>query len=266
MAKRAAAATAAGQEGAARKGARRMADVTPAVRARLNRGEIEALTLSEILTVDFAKLIRAAAPEIDPRRAARVGRAGGIIARMRAAGVELLEHGGIGMFDGLAAHRSDTVRGWAAYLLAEAPGLTLAERLKRVKPLADDANAGVREWAWIALRPHVAADLPGAIRALWPWTGHRSANVRRYASEITRPRGVWCAHLNELKRDPTSGLVLLEPLRADGAKYVQDSVANWLNDAGKSHPEWVRGVCARWERESESAATARICRRALRSL
>jgi 3-methyladenine DNA glycosylase AlkC len=47
---------------------------------------------------------------------------------------------------------------------------------------------------------------------------------------------------------------------------VRDSVANWLNDAAKDQPAFVRETCARWRRESQTAETAYIAKRALRSI
>jgi len=251
-------------------GARRLADVTADTLDRLQRGEQETRTLAEGLAIDFRTLLQHVAPELSlsADEEATLAKPHGITRRMESAGQLLLRHIGDGQtaIDRFARHPSDTVRGWAAYMVGGLSNVSLARRLQQIRPLADDSHFGVREWAWLAMRTHIADDIEASIARLERWTGSRSENLRRYAVESTRPRGVWCTHVTELKDSPEIGLPILEPLKADPSKYVQDSVANWLNDASKSRPDWVRELCSRWEAESPSEATARICHRALRSL
>lgn len=251
-----------------RKGARRQADIAPALLAALSRGEVQSASLSEVLAVDQAALLRSVFPALWPALGPAVQAACdcGIAERMRRIGGLLQQRLAEAGLAACSAHASDTVRGWACFMVGAADGLTLAQRLQALRPLADDLHFGVREWAWMALRPHLATALEPAIALLAGWTDQPSERLRRYASEALRPRGVWCAHLAPLKRQPALALPVLVPLRADPAVYVQDSVANWLNDAGKDQPDWVRTLCRQWAADSPVAATHRICSRALRHL
>jgi 3-methyladenine DNA glycosylase AlkC len=229
---------------------------------------METKTLAEVLAVDFALLMRAAFPQLSCEATERMRAAStrGITERMAEAGLILFQHFGAAGYLRLSRHRSDTIRGWAAYLLAASSDFSLGERLQLTRPLANDHNSGVREWAGLALRPMVSGNVELAIDLLEAWTVSTSPFLRRFASEVTRPRGVWTARIEILVHNPELGLPVLEPLRADPHHYVQDSVANWLNDASKSRPDFVVYICKRWRRESPCEATERICRRAARSL
>ena len=82
-------------------------------------------------------------------------------------------------------------------------------------------------------------------------------SVRECAWDSFRP---WLA------RDLERARRLLDPVRSDPSDYVRRSVGNWLNDASKSRPEWVRSLAAEWRRASKTAETAWIVRHALRTL
>ncbi|MFS8184690.1 DNA alkylation repair protein [Pseudovibrio denitrificans] len=247
-----------------RKGASRVADVPADVLRELNAGRIEAATLAENLATDFAALLTQVLPELSDD-AAKLDSKAGITKRM--AGVAALIHKrhGAGKLDFLTSHPSDLVRGWGAYLLASLPELTLESRIAQMRPFAVDHHFGVREWSWLALRPYIVAAPEESIEILRPWTGETSEYLRRFAVEAIRPRGVWSAHIPELKSDPSLALSLLEPVRSDPSRYVQDSVANWLNDAWKSQPNWVEQLCEDWLKQSSSEATSYIAKRALRN-
>jgi 3-methyladenine DNA glycosylase AlkC len=145
------------------------------------------------------------------------------------------------------------------------PDVELAERLRMARAFASDPNFTVREWAWIAVRPHISENLELAISSLTEWANDPDPLVRRFASEATRPRGVWCRHIPQLKAEPNLAYAILQPMKDDPERYVQLSVGNWLNDAGKTRPDWTIQVCDQWM-ESPSHATRAICRRGLRSM
>lgn len=247
---------------------RRQSEIPARVRAELDAGTRAAADLAEILAVDFLALMRSAVPQVAraATRSLEDVAGAGITARMAVAGDILRDAVDDDGLRALARHPSDTVRGWVAYALGQKRDVPLELRLARMRPFADDGHFGVREWAWLAVRPEVADDPLEAIRVLTSWTGEAAANLRRFAVEATRPRGVWSRHIPALKDRPECGLPLIEPLRSDVSRYVQDSVSNWLNDAAKSRPSWVQALCRSWSKASLSSETLRICRRAVRSL
>lgn len=109
---------------APRKGAARVADVPHTILEQLNAGEIEAATLSENLAMDFSALLRAILPELADK-AQGIDPKAGITRRMTAAAGIISVRFGMEKLPWLAAHRSDIVRGWGAYLIARDPSLTM---------------------------------------------------------------------------------------------------------------------------------------------
>jgi len=237
-------------------------------RAQLDGGGAEATHLAEILAVDFARLLGNVAPSLPAAAVANMRKAAssGITLRMQGAATLLRAHA-LGDAAYWSTHASDTVRGWACYLIGSDPRLSLEHKLDAMRALADDPHFGVREWAWLAVRPHIAAEPLRVLTHLQPWTADPSPNVRRFACEALRPRGVWAAHIVLLKQEPQHAAALLDALCCDASRYVQDSVGNWLNDAGKSQPDWVRALCEAWHlRHADHVANTYIRKRALRSL
>lgn len=251
-----------------RKGATRTADIPRDVLHALSRGELQCATLAECLAVDQAVLARTLFPALTAQALSTIDEACqlGVLKRMARIGAVLLEALGTEGIAQCQTHRADMARGWACFMIGAQPNLDLGARLAAMHPLADDAHFGVREWAWMAMRPHLVQDLAAAIAQLMPWTQDPSERVRRFACEVLRPRGVWSTHISQLKHSPEQALPLLSALKSDPSVYVQDSVANWLNDAAKDQPAWVRDICAQWLQSSQAAATQRICQRALRNL
>jgi len=261
------------------KGYSRRADIPDDYLRKLNAGEIESRTLSEWLAVDMPVLLKNVLVETDIadavaediyREVADIGDEG-FMTRLRGIGASfhraaMKTTGDDALFEKLASHRSDTVRQWAAFMIEADESLAFGARLEALRRFACDSNMGVRETAWAAFRPFLSNNLTEGLRILEPWVHDPDPCIRRCAVEGSRPRGVWCRHIGDLKRDPEPGLVLLEPVRSDLSRYVQLSVANWLNDASKSAPSWVLSLCDRWKTESPTDETTWIVHHALRTL
>lgn len=254
-----------------RKGATKLELVTEEIRTLLNEGLISSVNLTEWLCVDHRILIKRVLPE--KYQQACISAIGNLkqVTSMKSIPVvasvlfELGVDQNKALFHKLSNHVSDSVRCWAAYIVGIEKN-TIQSKLKTIKMFAADSHFGVREISWMAVRPDVDTHLEEAISILANWTSDENVNLRRFASEATRPRGVWCKHIEILKDQPELGLPILEPLKSDKEKYVQDSVANWLNDAGKTRPDFVKKLCSKWEQASSTKETAYILKKALRSL
>ncbi len=259
----------------ARKPARRLVEIPEKVKQALSEGVVPTMNLTEWLASDRQTLLSSVLTPIDLdveleskslwtpellsqsalKQSFEIGK--WLSARFKI---------GDEVWRRLSTHPSDVVREWSAIMIGLSNDITFARKLAWIKPFADDENSGLREIAWLSLRGEVIRDPDRAIQFLVPWTGSRNERLRRYASEITRPCGVWTSHVLRLKEQPELGLPILEPLLADDSKYVRNSVGNWLNDASKSQPEWVQSITTRWLAESNSVHTQYIVKRALRTI
>lgn len=115
-----------------------------------------------------------------------------------------------------------------------------------------------------AIREFLRRDLRRTLAVMKGWSCDPDENVRRLASEGSRPRLPWSFRLEALVADPSPALPILENLRSDPSLYVRKSVANHLNDISKDHPEWMLGCLASWDLSHPH--TQWIAKRASRSL
>lgn len=260
-----------------RTGARSISEIPKNIREALNRGEIASANLVEWLAVDQQRLLEQVLNELDlnmwfPVINAHVNqlKKPGVNSIGRAIGeafADLMQTNQRGdVLYSLTQHPADTVRIWMAYATCGLLYDSLNARLEAMRIFAADTHFGVREIAWMAARPYIAAELDLSLQLLTPWVFDHNEAIRRFASEATRPRGVWCAHIVRLKAEPELALHLLEPLVEDPSNYVRDSAANWLNDASKTRPDFVQSVCARWLTRYTSKEAEYTCRRAMRTL
>lgn len=263
--------------GVKRKGSKSIKDIPEDILNQLNIGIIETANLVEWLAVDKGLLL-----ENILTKNKRKKYLNSIINKMENAdkktaikineliGTELLgfskKYNDKEILSIMKNHNSDIVRSWAVYTIGKDETLNIEQMLKKIQPFAADKHFCVREEAWVAVRHKITENLKDSIKILSNWAKNEDENIRRFASESTRPRGVWCKHIEELKENPGLALPILEPLKLDKSKYVQNSVGNWLNDASKTKPEFVKDICKKWEKENDTKETKYIIKKALRTL
>ena len=262
---------------AKRKGARTTKDISPEVLEKLNHGEIETANIVEWFAIDRRQLLSTVLlqnkrePYLKPilEHIDQLKKpTSNTISKTIGEGLFLQadRHSDRECSTIIANHPSDLVRSWGCFMVGKNHSLNLSQMLKEIEHFAKDRHFNVREEAWVAVRPSVILNLRESIDILSAWALDEHEYIRRFASEITRPRGVWCKHIEVLKATPELALSILEPLKSDKSKYVRDSVANWLNDASKTQPEFVRTLCGKWEKESNTQETRYIIKKALRTL
>ncbi len=228
----------------------------------LNNAQAQTTHLTEALHVNIVQVTNIVFPKTNMQPFEQVA---GITKKMRVAAQNVMQHYSLDQILVQKKHISDSVRSIVCYAIGLSDK-TFEEKCELMKSLADDEHFGVREWAWMALRHEVLAKPEKSILFFMKWAVSDRPNLRRFSSEITRPAGVWCVHSEFIKQNPNVGLPLLELLKNDSEKYVQNSVANWLNDIAKINPKWVVDLCEKWQKESSKKGIVYICNRASRNI
>lgn len=116
-----------------------------------------------------------------------------------------------------------------------------------------------------AIRTLLRHDLDRALERVLEWTASDDVDVRRLASEGTRPYLPWSTRVPALLARPGITVPVLDALYRDDAEYVRRSVANHLNDLSRDAPEVVTATAARWM-AAPDANTERLVRHGLRTL
>ncbi len=224
-----------------RRGARRLRDIPPDVLEALNNGTMSTVNHVEHMATDQGRLWAHAFPQLSTYRPAFSGC--GFMDRLRLGGAILYREFGAAAWTSDGAE-IDMVKAWRAFAVGAAQ-MRLSDRLDAIRPFALDSHFGVREWAWLAVRPAVNDQPMAAIRVLATSEPWREPRWRRFACEVTRPRSVWGRHITVFKRHPEHAEPLLCGLLSDDDDYVLTSLTNWLNDVSSDHVEWVRQLCGR---------------------
>lgn len=97
-----------------------------------------------------------------------------------------------------------------------------------------------------AIRPFIRKDFEKVMKQIAFWAKSDNFHIRRLASEGIRPRLPWATKLDLFIDNPVPVIKILNQLKDDKSKYVQNSVANNLNDILKDNYEIGKRTVDKW--------------------
>ncbi|EMQ97501.1 DNA alkylation repair protein [Paeniglutamicibacter gangotriensis Lz1y] len=167
-----------------------------------------------------------------------------------------------------AASEDEAFRGWLIWPVTSA--IAVKAVAEGTTAAFDDAVALLAELtgrltAEFAIRTLLRHDLDRALELIRDWTTSEDLDVRRLASEGTRPYLPWSTRVPEITARTGVTIPVLNALYRDPEEYVRRSVANHLNDLSRDAPAMVVDTARRWLAEPDEN-TARLVRHALRTL
>lgn len=167
-----------------------------------------------------------------------------------------------------AASHDAAFRGWLIWPVTAAIATKAVD--EGAAEAFDDAMALLAELtgrlsAEFAIRTLLRHDLDRALELIRDWTTSEDLDVRRLASEGTRPYLPWATRVPEITAHTGVTIPVLDALYRDPEEYVRRSVANHLNDLSRDAPAMVVDTARRWLAEPDEN-TARLVRHALRTL
>lgn len=161
-----------------------------------------------------------------------------------------------------------TFRGWLIWPVTSAVASKSAE--EKTAGAFDDGMSLLAELTGrltseFAIRTLLRADLKRSLEIALEWTGSPDVDVRRLASEGTRPYLPWSVRVPEILARPGVTVPILDKLYRDDSEYVRRSVANHLNDLSRDIPHIVIETAARWLSDPDEN-TEQLVRHALRTV
>jgi 3-methyladenine DNA glycosylase AlkC len=167
-----------------------------------------------------------------------------------------------------ARDRSGTFSGWLIWPVTSAVALKAIE--DGSTRAFDDAMGLLAELTGrltseFAIRLLLRHDPDRALQIMTSWSSSPDADVRRLASEGSRPYLPWAARVPTLITRPGMTIAILQALHQDDSEYVRRSVANHLNDISRNHPQLAVATAAQWLVAADKN-TPQVVRRALRTL